>query len=170
MAPRPAGVFAIAWPLIVPTPAVSEVAKTIQLAVAPVFVLAGIATLLNVFTGRLARVIDRVRDLEERQLPDGGRNRDAILDELAVLDRRMGIVNAAIFLSTAAACVICLLVALLFVSDVASLRTGRAVAGLFVFAMGLLAAGLTTFLVEVRVAMKAVRISPELVQALRERG
>lgn len=133
------------------------------------FVLAGIGTLLNVLTGRLARVIDRVRDLEERQLPEGTRDRDTILDELRVLGRRMAIVNAAIFLCTAAGCTICLLVALLFVSDVASLRYGRAIAALFVIAMSLLAAGLATFLVEVRVAMTAVRISPELLRQLRER-
>ena len=38
-------------------PAVSTIAQTIQLSMAPVFMLAGIATLLNVLAGRLARVI-----------------------------------------------------------------------------------------------------------------
>lgn len=37
--------------------------ETIRVAVAPVFLLAGLAALLGVMTGRLARVIDRARVL-----------------------------------------------------------------------------------------------------------
>src|SRR6187551_2991266 len=38
-------------------------ARAIQLALAPVFLLTGIAGLLNVMTGRLARIVDRGRHL-----------------------------------------------------------------------------------------------------------
>ena len=152
----------MAWPIPVPTPAVSEVAKTIQLVVAPVFVLAGIGTLLNVLTGRLSRVVDRARVLEDRFPSAGDEETGWMRTELHILDRRMSIVNVAIFLCTASGCSICLLVGLMFVSDVAELRFGRAVAALFILAMAMLMLGLLTFLVEVRVAMKAVRIRPEL--------
>jgi hypothetical protein len=47
---------------------ISSVAHTIQLAVAPVFLLAGIGGILNVIATRLARVVDRVRALE-RDVP-----------------------------------------------------------------------------------------------------
>jgi len=47
-------------------PAISSIAQTIQLAIAPVFLLAGIGSILNVLAGRLARVVDRSRVLEER--------------------------------------------------------------------------------------------------------
>jgi hypothetical protein len=49
-----------------------DVARAIQLALAPVFLLTGIAGLLNVMAGRLARIIDRGRYLTEtpaRELP-----------------------------------------------------------------------------------------------------
>ena len=46
-------------------PDVSDLAKAIQLALAPVFLLTGIAALLSVMTGRLARIIDRGRALAE---------------------------------------------------------------------------------------------------------
>ena len=42
------------------------IAETIQLSVTPVFLLVATGSLLNVFTGRLARVIDRSRVLMER--------------------------------------------------------------------------------------------------------
>ena len=40
-----------------------NVAETIRIAVAPVFLLTGLAALLGVITGRLSRVIDRARAL-----------------------------------------------------------------------------------------------------------
>lgn len=42
-------------------PAISAIASQIQLAVAPVFLLAGVGALLNVMASRLARVVDRAR-------------------------------------------------------------------------------------------------------------
>ena len=142
----------------------NEIAHTIQLAVAPVFVLTGIGGFLNVLTGRLARVIDRARKLEERFIPEAGVEHDRMVGELRVLDRRMTLVNAAIFLCTASAVAICVLVALLFLSDLAELRYGRAIAVLFTASMALLIAGLITFLVEVRVATRSLRVPPELLE------
>ncbi|MDP8913815.1 MAG: DUF2721 domain-containing protein, partial [Pseudomonadota bacterium] len=67
---------------------ISTVAHTIQLAVAPVFLLAGIAGILNVVATRLARVVDRVRKLE-RDIPEVKQAlREQELSELAILDRR----------------------------------------------------------------------------------
>ena len=45
---------------------INDVARAIQLALAPVFLLTGIAAMLSVMTGRLSRIIDRGRALTER--------------------------------------------------------------------------------------------------------
>jgi hypothetical protein len=45
---------------------IDEIAHVIQLSIAPVFLLTGVGTLLNVLSGRLARIIDRARVLEQR--------------------------------------------------------------------------------------------------------
>ena len=45
---------------------IEAVAEVIQLAVAPVFLLAGIAGMLGAFSTRLARIIDRARVIERR--------------------------------------------------------------------------------------------------------
>jgi len=45
---------------------IDEIAHIIQLSIAPVFLLTGVGTLLNVLSGRLARIIDRARVLEQR--------------------------------------------------------------------------------------------------------
>ena len=45
---------------------IGEIARLIQLAVAPVFLLSGIGAILAVMTNRLSRIIDRARILEAR--------------------------------------------------------------------------------------------------------
>ena len=75
---------------------VSTIAQTIQLSLAPVFMLAAIGQILNVLAGRLARVIDRARVLEERVIAESGRDQQRDIWELKLLDERMSIINAAL--------------------------------------------------------------------------
>lgn len=139
-------------------PAVSTIAHQIQLAVAPVFLLAGIGSILNVMAGRLARVVERARDLERDFAAFDEETRALATAELRILDLRMTVVNFALSACTAAALFVCVLVAMLFVADLADIAFGRPVAWLFVIAMGLLILGLILFLWEVRLAMRALRV------------
>ena len=138
--------------------AVTTIAHQIQLAVAPVFLLAGIGSILNVLAGRLARVVERARQLERDFLAFDDETREAARAELQILDLRMTVVNFAISACTAAALFVCVLVAMLFVADLADVAFGRPIAWLFVFAMLLLILGLVLFLWEVRLAMRALRV------------
>lgn len=145
-------------------PAVSSIAQTIQLAIAPVFLLAGIGGFLNVLAGRLARVVDRSRELARLHAESGGAERDRYVWELRIVDRRIALANAAISLNVASAIAICLLVALLFVTQLVGLPFRTAVALAFIFAMGLLVAGLILFLIEVNLALRALRVRKELLE------
>src|SRR3546814_3769422 len=82
---------------------ITVIAQTIQLAVAPVFLLAGIGAFLNVCAGRLGRVIDRARVVERVVLETVGEERKRMLREIRKLDRRIDFLNNAIFLSVASA-------------------------------------------------------------------
>src|SRR5215207_1726707 len=86
---------------------VLQVAQIIQLAVAPVFLLAGVGAFLNVCAGRLSRIVDRSRELEPRILGSRGREHDLLQGEIRVLDRRMALVSRAIFLSVLSALLTC---------------------------------------------------------------
>jgi hypothetical protein len=143
------------------TQAVSTIAHQIQLAVAPVFLLAGIGSILNVMAGRLARVVERARSLERDFASFDEEARRLATAELRILDRRMSVVNVALSACTAAALLVCVLVAMLFVADLADVAFGRPVAWLFVTAMLLLILGLILFLWEVRLAMHALRVRRE---------
>ena len=145
-------------------PAVSTIAQTIQLSMAPVFMLAGIATLLNVLAGRLARVIDRARVVAELHQQSSGPEHDRHVFELRLLDLRMTIINAALFLAVTSAIMTCLVVALLFVASLVRLHMGTVVALTFILAMALLISALVAFMIEVRVSLRAIHIRPELLE------
>ena len=149
-----------------PTPdtSVSAVAQIIQLAVAPVFLLAGIGAFLNVCAGRLSRIVDRARNVEPLLLAARGKEHDRRLDEMRVLDRRMALVSWAIFLSVLAAVLICLVVVLLFAASLTGAHIGTAVALLFIACMISVGLGCAVFLWETRVGSRAVRIRTEILE------
>ena len=143
-------------------PQVSQVAATIQLAVAPVFMLAGLGAFLNVCAERLARVIDRARKVEQSVLVTRGREHDRLVAEIRVLDKRMSVVNGAIFLSVASGCAICLVVMLLFAAELFDAHLGTAIALIFILAMLLQTAAFATFIQEIRLASRTIHIRNEV--------
>ena len=144
--------------------AVSEVAEIIQLALAPVFLLAGIGAFLNVCVGRLSRIVDRARDLEPRILDSRGAEHDRLQGELRILDKRMGLVSRAIWLTVLSAVLTCAVVVLLFAGSLMRAHFGTTIALLFIGSMIALGVGFAVFLIETRVASRAVRIRTDILE------
>lgn len=141
-----------------------QVAQIIQLAVAPVFLLAGVGAFLNVCASRLARIVDRARDVTPRLLASRGSEHDGYVRDLKVLDRRMHMVSWAITMTVLSAVLVCAVVVLLFSASLIGLHVGTAIALLFIGSMVSLAAGFSIFLVETRVAARALRIDREILE------
>jgi len=137
---------------------VSTIAQTIQLSLAPVFMLAAIGQILNVLAGRLARVIDRARVLEDRVLVSDGDDRKRHIRELRLLDARMSIINGALFLAVSSAVMACIVIALLFVGNIAKFHIGTWIALAFIVAVALLICCLSAFMWEVRVSLRAIHV------------
>lgn len=142
----------------------TEVAHIVQLSVAPVFLLAGIGAFLNVCAGRFSRIIDRARHIEPLLLGARGAEHDRYLREIRVLDRRMGLVSRAIFLTVLAALLTCLVVALLFTAALTGARMGTVVALLFIATMICIGSGFAVFLIETRLAGRVVRVRNSLLE------
>ena len=151
-------------PLIAPSPELTHLAQIIQLAVAPVFLLAGIGAFLNVCAGRLARIVDRARSLEPRILASRGAEHDRLIAEVRLLDRRIHIVNAAIFTTVLAALIISAVVVLLFVAFLTGYKIGTAVALLFIAAMIFTALSFAIFLFETRLGTRSVRVRSNILE------
>lgn len=140
-------------------PDVSVIAHAIQLAVAPVFLLTGIASLLNVMATRLARIIDRARWLDQRWPALDRPARDRARLELGSLERRRRLTSRAINFSTAAALLVCLVVVVLFAEALFGIRLRGLTGVLFIATMLSLIGGLACFLGEVWLATHAIRIA-----------
>lgn len=139
---------------------IASIAHSIQLSVAPVFLLSGIGVLLSVLTGRLARIIDRARPLEDLLAAAEGAAADDLRRRLRWLSKRARFVNASITLSTVSALLVAIVVALLFASTFARFDLAVPVAALFVASMISLIGALIAFLIEVRIATLTIRIGP----------
>ena len=150
-------------PSILPhAPGLTQLAQIIQLAVAPVFRLAGLGAFLNVCAGRLARIVDRARRLEPRILESRGEEHDRLVREIRMLDRRIRVVNRAIFTTVLAALLISAVVILLFAAFLTGYRFGTLIALLFIAAMICTALGFAIFLHETRLGTRSVRIGSHI--------
>lgn len=137
-----------------------DVAHVIQLAIAPVFLLTGVGSLLGVMTSRLGRVIDRGRHIESIYVSLKASARCHADEELHALAKRARLASWAINCSTAAALLVCAVIATLFVDAVAGKDLKLLVGAFFFAAMVLLIGGLVCFLREVYVATHTVYIGP----------
>ena len=135
----------------------ADVARAIQLALAPVFLLTGIAGMLNVMASRLARIIDRGRVLSEERGGVVASEQDQF--ELQNLERRRHLASVAITACTIAALLLCVVIAILFLEVMLDAPLGSLIGALFTATTLALVVGLAFFLREVHLAMQSVRIS-----------
>jgi len=140
------------------TASTPRVLQMLQFSLAPAFLLVGIGSTMNVMMARLTWVANRIERLEQR-FED--RPEEPCADEIAWLTRRRGIAQRAVMFSTAAAGLISVLIAALFVSAYIHFRIGTFVAVLWVATMALLITGLAFFFRETWIAAKgpATRVS-----------
>jgi hypothetical protein len=139
-------------------PAAGDISHAIQLAIAPVFLLTGVAALLGVMATRLARVIDRGRYFEERWSEMKTAERAVVQLEIAGLEARRRACSWAINFCTGAALLICWVIVTLFVEEFLVMPLKWLAGALFVAAMLAVICGLGCFLREVYLATHTTRI------------
>ncbi|MEX2469471.1 MAG: DUF2721 domain-containing protein, partial [Pseudohongiellaceae bacterium] len=138
--------------------AIETIAGVIQLAVAPVFLLAGIAGMLNVLSVRLGRVVDRARVVEARLAVERQEDRrDVLQRETEGLWKRIRLVNWSIRMFVTGALLVCLVIVTLFLGELTELDLSATIATEFIGAMFLLIIGLIMFLVEVSISTRRIR-------------
>lgn len=141
------------------TPAVNinDVSQAIQLALGPVFLLTGIAGILNVMAGRLARIVDRGRHLSEREIPFERHVRVVVGQELRGLEHRRFLASAAITACTFSALLVCMVISALFLEVILDVPLKWLVGLLFTSSTLTLVIGLAFFLREVHLATSSIR-------------
>lgn len=144
-----------------------SVARIIQMSLTPVFLLTGLATLLNVFSTRLARVTARV-DQAVNALATADPEAIAVLrDQLVHLHRRSLALDTAVVLGAAAGAATCTTVLLLFLGAFGSGSIDRVLLWVFGAAITCALGAITAFAAEMLMAGTGIRA--ELVHDARRR-
>jgi len=135
---------------------VADIANLIKMAVAPVFLLTGIGSFINVLSSRVARIVDRARKLED--LIASECDIDESLAELKLQVQRLRLVGWSIGLCVTSALLICALVALLFLGGLLHFDPSEALGFLFALAMVILIVALILFLAEIQMAVRHTQV------------
>lgn len=133
-------------------PALESAAHIVQLALTPVFLLSGVAALVNVFSTRLGRVADQADKLEEQ-----GRDAPDHRVKLALLRWRSRALDVAVILAALAGASTCGAALALFLGAVRGSAGATLLFWLFGGAIVLTVAALTAFMVEMLIAGRGVR-------------
>ncbi len=123
------------------------VSELIKLSVAPVFLLAAVAGLLNVFIGRLTRIMDQVYKLDRLEKDEESVKK--LASRRKFLTMRMSNINLAIFFCTSTGLLVALVILTMFLSTLYNFSTSFVISVLFILAMLSLIFALFVFLKEI---------------------
>ena len=144
------------------------IAQTIQLALAPVFVLVAIGNIMNILTTRLARVVDRSRHLRSLHGDTDGLEHDEIVVELRLIDQRIAHISRALLLLVTSGLAVGLTVGSLFLGELGNADLHLLTAATFLTSIALLMGALVLLLLETRLATRNLRLPPALLELERE--
>lgn len=139
---------------------VPEVATVIELAIAPVFLLTAIGTVIAALNSRLGRAVDRRRSLERRLAKMPGEELPAARAELDAIARRIHTVYLSILSAVVSALFVCLLIATAFLGAFVRAELSYVIGALFVLAIVALVACLLLFVREIFLAVSTPRHVP----------
>lgn len=138
-------------------PLIYDITHVIQLAVAPVFMLTAVGTIISALSVRLGRAVDRRRVLEAALGELAADAARSAREELAQIAHRVRTVYFAIVCAVLSALFVCLLIAAAFVGAFVSVNLSSTIGALFVLAVLALIACLLLFLREIFLAVTAPR-------------
>ena len=133
------------------------VAHIIQVALTPIFLLSGIATLLNVFSTRLARVADRVDQITKAMEEADSDESVELARQLLHLRRRSIALDAAVVLGAIAAASTCASVFTLFVGALRNSTVASILFTTFGLAIACTISAIGAFTAEMLMAGSGVR-------------
>lgn len=137
----------------------SAVSQGIQLAIAPVFLLNAVAAMIGAVAGRLARIIDRARHVEN--LIEEASNEQKLLrlkEEFRLLRRRSDLVNGCIALLILCAILIGSTIVLLFFGETLEIKFARTATVTFMVGVVSFLLALLCFFAETLLSAKILKL------------
>jgi uncharacterized membrane protein len=135
----------------------NDIYQIMQVAVTPVFLLAGIGSLIISMTSRLGRIKDRMRVLQRAYIELNGAEGNVVLEESRLrLILRSKFCYAAICLSAVSGLFVCCIILTLFIEGLYQLSISSYIAMLFISCMIFLIFALIFFVIEVFIATRSI--------------
>lgn len=134
------------------------IAHTIQLALAPVFMLVAIGNIMNILTTRLGRIVDRSRALQRIYAETEGPEHDAVVVEIRYIDRRIQLIGRALLTLVISGLFVGVTVATLFGSELGGMPLDGMIGISFSVAIALLMVALVFLLLETRLVAMTLRL------------
>ena len=138
---------------------INQITHVITLAIAPVFLLTAVGTLMGVLVNRLARIVDRIRVLEELLHELGLDELLPAREELDNLRQRLRLIYFAVASAVFCALFVGLLIIVAFIDAFMSVNLATIVGVLFIMAMLAFIGSLVVFLREIFLAVANTRKS-----------
>lgn len=138
---------------------INQITHVITLAIAPVFLLTAVGTLMGVLANRLARIVDRIRVLEDKLHELGLGELMPARSELENLRQRLRLIYSAVAAAVFCALFVGLLIIVAFIDAFMSINLAKVVGLLFVMAMVAFIGSLVVFLREIFLAVANTRKS-----------
>ncbi len=135
----------------------NQITHVIALAIAPVFLLTAVGTLMGVLANRLARIVDRIRVLEDRLHEVDLAQLVPAREELESLRRRLRLIYFSVAFAVFSALFVGLLIIVAFIGALMSVNLATFVGLLFVMAMLAFIGSLLVFLREIFLAVANTR-------------
>jgi type IV secretory pathway VirB6-like protein len=139
----------------------SSLLPIIQLAITPVILISGMGALMITLTNRMARIVDRTRDLAEAIPTADPDERQHLESQLTIMWRRTLMIRRAVTSNGLSMLVSCLLIVALFAAAMFDWNMRIMVLLLFAASIVLLTASLVDFLRDIFISLHALRLQVE---------
>lgn len=137
----------------------SQIIPVLQVAIGPVILISGVGLLLLTMTNRLARTIDRSRQLaSDLQRQVVGAPREPILAQVAIIYRRARLLRLTITLAGLSVLLAALLIIVLFLTALLHWEEGLVVSLIFIGCMSSLILSLATFIYDIHLSLVALKL------------
>ena len=142
-------------------PPPSHFLPLIQLAVTPVILISGVGALMLTLTNRMGRIVDRTRTLAGQVRGAAAGEREHFETQLEIMWRRAKLVRRAVRSAGLSMLLSCLLVMVIFVDASIQREFGAEIVVFFVASIVALIAALLSFLRDIVVSLRALRLEVE---------
>lgn len=139
-----------------------QLVPILQAAVSPVVMISGVGLLILSMTNRLARVVDRSRQLGTARRSAAPADLPSMVSQLATLVRRARLLRRAIRFAALCVLMAALLVIVLFLSAYLGLQSMLPSVALFILCLGSLIVALISFIQDINLSLAALDTELEI--------